>query len=78
MKIGAGMTTRVKYRRNESKNSILPTLSVDPNRPNRLGDVMGSIFLEKNSIGPDGCLSKDGRRSWDGGHQHSHLELHQF
>ena len=62
----------------ESKNPILPTLPVDPNRPNRLGDAMGSVFLEEGSIGPDGGLSKDGRRGWDGSDQHTHLEFHQF
>jgi hypothetical protein len=62
--------------KDESKNSILPTFSVDPNRPYRLGDVMGPIFLEKDSVGSNGHLSKDGRRGWDGGYQCPYMEFH--
>jgi hypothetical protein len=62
----------------EQKNPVLFTLFNRFDHPNPLGHGMGSIFLEKNSIGSDGGLSKDGRRGWDGGYQHPYLELHQF
>src|SRR4030065_746770 len=62
----------------DKKNSILFILFNSFDRFDRFGDRMGSVFLEEDPSGSNGCLSKDGGRGWNGGHQHSHLELHQF
>ena len=68
MKIGAGMTGRVKYYSNGQKNPILLTLSNSSDLSDHFCHGMGSIFLEKGSGRPDDCFSEDGGRVWDGGH----------
>jgi hypothetical protein len=60
------------------KNPILLTLSNSSDHPDHVGHDMGPIFLEEDPNRSNGHLSEDGRRSWDGGHQHSHMELHQL
>jgi hypothetical protein len=62
----------------ERKNYILFTLFGGFDRFDCHDDRFRPVFLEKDPFRSDGCLSKDGRRGWDGGYQCPHLELHQF